>query len=168
MSDYTGATTLKTKRSGTSTASPDKSKFLSNMPNFEATPMEEIPTAFQELAEKTITQAKQSYDQAKTAAEKMTQIMEDAYSTASKGYTDYGFKLIEVTRANSNAAFDFFNELVAAKSYSEVIEKNGAYMRIQFNTLLKQSKELSEQAQKIYANTVTPIRDSFSSFTNRT
>ena len=43
----------------------------------------------------------------KSAAEEATDVLEDTYATATKGAADYGLKLIETARANTNAAFDF-------------------------------------------------------------
>lgn len=133
------------------------------MPKFEI-PTMEVPPAFREAAEKGIAQAKTNYDKFKSAAEQATDVLEETYSTASKGYADYGLKVIETTRANSNAAFDLFGELMTAKSYSEVVEKTTAYMRTQFETITAQTKELTEQAQKVATETAEPIKASVSSF----
>ena len=40
------------------------------------------------------------------------------------------------------------SELMAAKSYSEMVELSSAYMRKQFDAMIAQAKELSEHAQK--------------------
>jgi phasin len=91
-------------------------------------------------------------------------MLEETYATASKGCSGYGLKVIETARANSNAAFDLFGELLTAKTYSEVVEKTTAYMRNQFETVTAQAKELTEQAQKVATETVEPIKESFASF----
>src|SRR5437764_1274225 len=91
------------------------------VPMFEM-PKMEVPAAFREFAEKGVSQAKEAYEKMKTAAEEATDVLEDTYSTASKGAADYGLKLIEATRVNTNAAFDFYTELMTVKSYSEVVE----------------------------------------------
>ena len=109
------------------------------MPKFEM-PKFEVPTAFREFAEKGIAQAKENYEKVKSAAEQATDVLEDTYSTASKGCTSYGLKLIETTRANSDATFDLMSELMTAKSYSEVVELSSAYMRKQFDALIAQSQ----------------------------
>ena len=84
------------------------------MPKFEV-PKFEVPTAFREFAEKGIAQAKENYDKVKSAAEQATDVLEDTYSTASKGCASYGLKLIETTRANSDAAFDLMSELMSCQ-----------------------------------------------------
>ena len=73
------------------------------MPKFEM-PKFEVPTAFREIAEKGIAQAKENYEKVKSAAEQATDVLEETYSTASKGCASYGLKLVETTRANSDAA----------------------------------------------------------------
>ncbi len=132
------------------------------MPKFEM-PKMEMPAAFRELAEKGIAQAKGNYEKLKSAAEQATDTLEETYNTASSGYSGYGLKLIETARANSNAAFDLYGELLSAKSYSEVVEKTTAYMRAQFDTMTAQAKELTEHAQKVATDTAEPIKESISS-----
>jgi phasin len=134
-----------------------------DMPKFEM-PNVEMPAAFRELAEKGIAQAKDNYEKIKSAAEQATDTLEDTYSNASKGASDYGLKLIETARTNSNAAFNLFGELLTAKSYSDVVERTTAYMRTQFDTVTAQAKELTEHAQQVATETVEPIKESISSF----
>ena len=165
----TSAATPKSKKPVASAAAPafEMPKFeipKFEMPKFEI-PSMEMPAAFRELAEKGIAQAKENYEKVKGAAEQATDVMEETYSTASKGCTDYGMKLIETARTNSNAAFDLFGELLTAKSYAEVVEKTTAYARAQFDTMTAQAKELSEQAQKVCTETAEPIKEGFASLT---
>src|SRR5215475_8643081 len=133
------------------------------MPKFEM-PKFEVPTAFREFAEKGVAQAKENYEKVKNAAEKATDVLEDTYSTASKGCASYGLKLIETTRANSDATFDMMTELLTAKSYSEMVELYSAYLRKQLDAMIAQAKELSEHAQKVAADTAEPIKESISAF----
>ena len=130
------------------------------MPKFEM-PKMEVPAAFRELAEKSLAQAKENYEKMKSVAEEATDLIEDTYATASKGYTDYGLKVIETARANSDATFDLMTELMGAKSYSEAVELTSGYMRKQFETMTAQAKELSEHAQKVATETAEPIKASF-------
>ena len=133
------------------------------MPKFDM-PKFEVPTAFREFAEKGVAQAKENYEKVKSAAEKATDVLEDTYSTASKGCASYGLKVIETTRANSDATFDLITELMTAKSYSEMVELYSAFWRKQFDAMIAQAKELSEHAQKVATETAEPIKESISSF----
>lgn len=136
------------------------------MPKFEM-PKMEVPAAFREMAEKGIAMAKDNYEKMKSTAEEATDMLEETYSTASKGCTGYGLKVIEAGRANANASFDLMTELLTAKSYAEVVELSTAFMRKQFDTMTAQAKELAEEAQKVATDTAEPIKESFTSAFNK-
>ncbi len=127
------------------------------MPKFDI-PKDEMPAAFREFAERGVAQAKDTYEKMKAAAEEATDVLETTYSTATKGASDYGLKVIEVARVNTNAAFDFAGEVMAAKTLSEVVELTSAHARKQFEALTQQSKELNALAQKVATETAEPIK----------
>jgi len=132
------------------------------MPNFEV-PKLEVPAAFREFAEKSVSQAKETYEKMKTAAEQATDVLEDTYANASKGASEYGLKVIETTRLNTNAAFDFYTQLFTVKSYSEFVELSTAHARKQFDAVTAQSKELAALAQKVATESAEPIKGSVTS-----
>ena len=146
---------IETPKFSTPTPSFDMPKF--DIPSFE------VPPAFREFAEKGVSQAKEQYEKMKSVAEEATGVMEDTYASASKGAAEYGQKVIDNARANSNAAFDLFGALLSAKSYAEAVELSTGYARKQFETLTEQAKELSAVAQKAGTETFEPIKDSFTS-----
>ena len=128
-----------------------------DMPSFEM-PKMEVPAAFREFAEKGVAQTKEAYEKMKAAAEEGTEMLETVYSTASKGATEYGHKMIEIARANTTAAFDFMESLFAVKSPSEFMELTTAHSRSQFETLTAQGKELTALAQKVATETAEPFK----------
>ena len=165
----TEATTTPKGKSKSAAAAFEAPKF--EMPKFEMPKFEmpkfdlpkfEMPAAFRDIAEKSVSQAKENYEKMKAAAEEATDVLEDTYATASKGAADYGVKVIEATRANTNAAFDYMTELLAVKSLSEVVELSTAHARKQFDALQAQAKELSTLAQKVVTETAEPIKEGFS------
>jgi len=133
------------------------------MPSFELPkfdmPKMEVPAAFRDMAEKSISQAKDTYEKMKAAAEEATDMLEDTYATATRGVSDYGLKVIEVARVNTNAQFDFASELFTVKSMAEVVELYTAHARKQFETLTAQTKELTALAQKIATESVEPMKE---------
>ena len=131
------------------------------MPKFDM-PKVEMPAAFREFAEHGVAQAKDTYEKMKAAAEEATDVLETTYSTASKGASDYGLKMIEAARVNTNAAFDFAGELMAAKTLSEIVELSSTHARKQFEALTQQTKELNALAQKVATDTVEPIKSGMS------
>jgi phasin len=131
------------------------------VPAFEL-PKMEVPAAFREFAEKGVSQAKETYEKMMSVAEEATDVIEETYANASKGAADYGLKLIESGRVNTNAAFDFCSDLLTAKSYSEIIELSTAHARKQFEIVATQTKDLAALAQKMATETAEPIKESVS------
>ena len=127
------------------------------MPKFEM-PKLEVPAAFREIAEKSVSQAKENYEKLKAVAEEATDVMEETYSTATKGSTEYGLKLIDTARINTNAAFDFFAQFIAVKSLSEAVELSTAHARKQFEVATEQTKELTAIAHKVATDSSEPIK----------
>ncbi len=162
MSDTTSKSKAKAAPATFATEMPKFEMPHFEMPKFEV-PKMEVPAAFRELAEKSVTQAKDNWEKMKAASEEASELIEDSYATASKGASTYGLKLIEVSRANTNAAFDFAAQLLTVKSLAEAVELSTAHMRKQFDTMGAQSKELTTLAQKVTTETVEPIKESVTS-----
>jgi phasin len=143
----------------------DVSKF--EMPKFELPgfdlPKFEVPAAFREAAEKGVAQAKEGWEKMKSATEEATEVLEESYTTAAKGASEYGLKVIDAARTNTNAAFDFATGIATAKSLSELVELSTAHARKQFETVSAQTKELTSLAQKVTADTVEPFKTGFTS-----
>jgi phasin len=156
MAEATATTNPKMKTNKPVTGPFEMPKF--EMPKFEI-PKVEMPAAFREIAERGVAQAKDTYEKMKAVAEEATDVLETTYSTASKGASDYGMKVIEVARVNTNAAFDFANELITAKTLSEVMELSSTHARRQFEALTQQGKELGALAQKVATETAEPIKN---------
>jgi len=131
------------------------------LPKFDM-PKMEVPAAFRDMAEKSISQAKDTYEKMKAVAEEATDMLEDTYATATKGCTDYGLKIIEIARANTNAGFDFANDLFTVKSVAEMVELSTTHARRQFEALTSQSKELAALAQKVATETCEPVKEGVS------
>jgi phasin len=155
MAEATTTSTLPKAKSKPVTGAFEMPKF--EMPKFEI-PKIEMPAAFREFAERGVAQCKDTYEKMKAAAEEATDVLETTYSTASKGASDYGLKMIEAARVNTNAAFDYAGELLAAKTLSEFVELSSAHARKQFETMTAQTKELGALAQKVATETAEPIK----------
>jgi phasin len=130
-----------------------------DLPKFDF-PKFEVPAAFREFAEKGVAQAKENYERMKSAAEDTTELLEEAYATATKGGAEYNLKLLEAVRTNANATFDLASQLLNVKSLSEVVELTSAHTRKQFDTMAAQTKDLTALAQKVVTETSEPFRAS--------
>src|SRR5258706_3431977 len=113
--------------------------------------------AFRETAEKGVAQAKDTYEKAKVVTGQATDIFKDTCATAAKGATEYNLKVIEITRTNTNAAFEHAQQLLGVKSPLEFVEVTTAHARKQFDTMIAQTKELTELAQKVTTKITEPL-----------
>ncbi len=164
MAEATTTTPPKTKTGKPATSAFEMPKF--EMPKFDI-PKVEMPAAFREFAERGVAQCKDTYEKMKAAAEEATDMLETTYSTATRGASDYGLKVIEAARTNTNAAFDFAGELITAKTFSEAIEVSSAHVRKQFEVFTKQGKELGALAQKVATDTAEPIKNGMNKAFNK-
>jgi len=114
--------------------------------------------AFRETAEKGVAQVKDTYEKAKVATGQATDILKDTYATAAKGATEYNLKIIEIARTNTNAAFEHAQHLLGVKSPSEFVELSTAHARKQFDTMIAQTKELTELAEKVTTKITEPLK----------
>lgn len=126
-------------------------------PSFDM-PKMEVPAAFREFAEKGVAQSRETYEKFKAVAEENTEMLETVYSNATQGSAEYGLKVIEIARFNTNAAFTFVEKLFGVKSPSELVEVATAHSRMQFETLTAQGKELGTLAQKLATETAEPLK----------
>ncbi len=149
----------------TAPVTPKKSVFetpMLEMPSFDM-PKMEVPAAFREMAEKSVSQAKDNWEKMKAATEEATDMIETSYSTASKGATDYGLALIDAARTNVNATFDFYSKMMTTKSLSEMVELSTSHARKQFETMSAQGKDLTALAQKVTTESVEPLKSGVTS-----
>ena len=87
-----------------------------------------------------------------------TALLRPCLTLPTKGAHAYSAKLLDFGQANTNASFDFLQELVGAKSLSDATEVWSTHTRKQVETFAVQAKELAELTQKIAAETAEPIR----------
>jgi phasin len=129
------------------------------MPNIEM-PKMEIPAEFREFAENRASQVRETFERMKSAAEVATNVMEETYATSTKGASDYGLKVINATRINTSAAFEFYAKLMTMKSFSDVVELTTAHARKQFEAVTAQSKELAALTRTVTTETAKPMMES--------
>ena len=98
--------------------------------------------------------AKNTSEQMKAGAEHAADLMESAF----KGVRDYNLKVLEIARANSEACFNFAQQLITVRSPSEMVELSTEYARKQFAALNEQTKELASLGQKVTTETAEPLR----------
>ena len=118
----------------------------------------EVPEQVRALAEKGVSQARDSYAKFKDVAESNNSTIEAVFASASKGASEFSAKLMEMMKANSTATLDFAQELIGVKTPSEALELWTAHARKQFEAFTAYSKELAELSQKVATETAEPIK----------
>ena len=118
----------------------------------------EVPEQMRAFAEKGVSQARDSYAKFKDVAESHNGTIEAVFTNASKGYSEYSAKLMEMMKANTTATLDFAQALIAVKSPSEAMELWTSHAKKQYEVLTAHSKGLAELTQKVVAETVEPIK----------
>lgn len=121
-------------------------------------PKAEVPHAFGEMAEKSAAQAKETYEKMSAATTEASNLIHNSCSTAAKGAAEYNAKVIEIARANTNAAFDYAGKLLGVKSPSEFVELATEHARKHFEALSEQTKELAALGQKVALETTEPLK----------
>lgn len=117
-----------------------------------------VPEQMRALAEKSVSQARDSYAKFKDVAESHNETIEAVFTTASKGASEYSAKLMEFMKASTTATLDFAQELLGAKTPSEALELCSSHARKQFEAITSQAKELTELSQRVASDTVEPIK----------
>lgn len=123
-------------------------------------PQMEVPAAFREIAEKSVSNAREAYSKMKSAAEDATDALEDSYETTREGMLALGHKSLDATKARSDAAFGLARSLLGAKTFAEAIELQTSYLRAEFEAMTAQAKDFQEFTQKFAADATKPVKDS--------
>jgi phasin len=122
----------------------------------------EVPEQMRALAEKSVSQARDSYAKFKDVAETHNGTIEAVFTTASKGASECSAKMMEMMKANTTSNLDFAQELLGVRSPSEALELWSSHVRKQFEVVTGQARELAELSQKVAAETVEPIKSNAS------
>ena len=139
------------------TTKPTKSDSASDS-TFTA-PTFEFPTAFRELAERSVSQARDTYAKMKTAAEDATDLVEGTLETVREGTSALSLKALEAAKSNSDASFALVRDLFGARTLSQVIELQSAFARKQFESAVAQFKDIQQLTEKLVSDTSRPMTE---------
>ncbi len=129
-------------------------------PTFDA---EKTADQFRVFAEKGVEQSKEAYAKIKTGAENAQKAIESTLETARAAGSEFSLKSIATARANTEAGFAHLEALVAAKSLSEVIELQTAFLRKAVETAIEQGKDFQTASTKAAEDVAKPMKEAFES-----
>ena len=144
-------TTAKTTKTSKTTAPFDAFSFPTQ--NFE------VPVAFREFAEKSVSQAREAYSKLKSASEDATGLVEETLENAREGAFAISVKALDAAKTNSDASFALARDMFGAKTMSDMIELQSTFARKQFEAMTAQFKELQQLGEKYVANASKPMTD---------
>ena len=124
----------------------------------------EMPEMFRDVAEKSVKQAKDTYEKIRSAAEEATDVLEDQFESTRTGFVALNAKALDAAKASSDATFKFAKDVLAVKTFAEVIELQTAYARQQYDLVTAQAKEIQELVQKVSTEAAAPAKDAFTKF----
>ena len=78
-------------------------------------------------------------------------------AAAAKGIKDYNLKALEFAKVNSDTALEYAQQLMSAKTPSEMLELWITHARKQFEVLTEQTKQLSMLGQRVVTETAEPL-----------
>ena len=120
----------------------------------------DAPEQLREMAEKGVAQSKEVFEKMSATSGQAADVMQHCYSAAVKGMQDYNNKLLEITHANTKAAFDFAQRMSGIKSPSEFLELSTEHAQQQLTTMTEQTRELAVLAQQATLATAEPLKTS--------
>jgi phasin len=124
-------------------------------------PLFAMPGIFRGFAEQGVERTKESYEKMNAVSKEIAEILQETYSTNAKGAAAYGAKVIEISGANTNSAFDFLVHLMETRSVSDIVNLSATQGRKNLEVASTQNRELWELTQRLATETAEPIKKSF-------
>ena len=127
-------------------------------PSFDASKATE---QLRDFAEKGVEQSKEVFAKMKDGAEQAQKALETAFEGVKGASSELSLKTISAWRSNADSVFSHLEALVAAKSVSEVVELQSAFVKKSFETGVEQAKDFGAAAQKAAEKAAQPVKDAF-------
>ena len=123
-----------------------------SLPNFE------VPEIFRSFAEQGLTQTRETYARLKSAAEEATDLLEDSMETTREGVREAQLKALELAKANTDAAFDLFKQLLSTNSVADAVQLQTAFARERFEAFVDYSKDVQATITKVGTEASKPAK----------
>ncbi len=117
-----------------------------------------VPEGVRALAEKSLAQTRQAYDQSVHAFDASLTTFERTFDAAGQGATAFNRKIIDLARRNVDASFELATSLAGAKTLADILELQAAFWRKQFGVLTAQAEEVRALSTRVSADTAEPIK----------
>jgi phasin len=116
-----------------------------------------VPEGVRALAEKSVAQTREVYDQSMDAFDASLTTFERTFDAAGQGAAAFNRKIVDIARRNVDASFDLATSLAGAKTLADIVELQAAFWRKQFGVLTAQADEVRAMSTKVAADAAEPI-----------
>lgn len=142
-------------------AKTEKTEDIIETTEFSAFDASKATDQLRDFAAKGVEQSKQAFAKVKAGAEETQKAFESTFETAKTASNDISLKAIAALRANAEVSFAHLEALVAAKSLSEVVELQTAYLRKRVEMAVEQAKDFQAATSKAAEELAQPLKGAF-------
>lgn len=107
------------------------------------TPQFEIPAAVRELAERNVTQVRQSYEQLLALVRKSQEAIVKSQGAMTQSAMEIQAKSLQFMQSNVESNFRFAADLARARDLKEYLEIQSRYAQSQLETYAQQAQEIA-------------------------
>jgi hypothetical protein len=102
--------------------------------------------------------ARETFDKVTATGAETVQSLQQGFASAIENARDLNVRLIDMARANTDAAFDFAHEVATVTKASDLVEVWSSHTRKQVDMLTKQANELTTLGQRFASTTAEPVK----------
>jgi hypothetical protein len=113
------------------------------------------------IADKATTTARDTWNKGQATTEQTAQSVQESVSVTADGARNFNLKILEMAKTNTNALFDFALEVASTKEPTQLMELWTQHARQLFETMGKQSQELTSMGQKVASASAEPLSRGF-------
>jgi hypothetical protein len=101
--------------------------------------------------------ARENFDKTLATGAETVRGVQEGVTSALENVRDLNVRLIDMARANTDAAFDFAREVAEAKAPSDLVQVWTTHATKQFDMLTKQAGELTRLGQQFASTSSEPV-----------
>jgi hypothetical protein len=130
-------------------------------------PMAAIQENLRAKTEKALGDFRGHYAEVKGIAESATSQLESSMKAAQSGSREFGFKLFEIAKAQTQDHLDHAKALASTKTLPEFVSAQQAFVLAQFRVSQDRAKDVASLAGRIANDVAAPLRASLGLFARR-
>ena len=100
---------------------------------------------------------RESFDKTLETGAETVRGVQEGFTSALENVRDLNVRLIDMARANTDAAFDFAREVAEAKAPSDLVQAWTTHATKQFDRLTKQTSDLTTLGQQFGSTAAEPV-----------